>query len=323
MRNTGVLYSSTERKPVVLPELAELLPPLSGEQLAALETDLLRNGCYSPIIVNEDLAIVDGHNRQRLCEEHGLPYQMAVFAFEDLLEAKQWALDTQKGRRNLDKWELGKIALKLKPEIEARAKANQQTYHGNQYESGPSATLPEVHSASVDTRKELAHSVGLGERTMGKVMQIDEHAPAAVKEALDKKELSINQGYSLTRQLQEVPEEQREQAAIAAVEIEKAKKEIQQTDTELSRRSKIAGIFCKAYEKAVLVTPTEENVRIWVECTRMTPEEMEDTVRESKELAETFTKVARIIREQILPSDWRSAGRSEGDDDAKEGGYSE
>ena len=323
MRNTGVLYSSTERKPVVLPELAELLPPLSGEQLAALETDLLRNGCYSPIIVNEDLAIVDGHNRQRLCEEHGLPYQMAVFAFEDLLEAKQWALDTQKGRRNLDKWELGKIALKLKPEIEARAKANQQTYHGNQYESGLLATLPEVHSASVDTRKELAHSVGLGETPMGKVMEIDEHAPAAVKEALDKKELSINQGYSLTRQLQEVPEEQREQAAIAAVEIEKAKKEIQQTDTELSRRSKIAGIFCKAYEKAVLVTPTEENVRIWVECTRMTPEEMEDTVRESKELAETFTKVARIIREQILPSDWRSAGRSEGDDDAKEGGYSE
>lgn len=78
MRNTGILYSSTERKPVVLPELAELLPPLSGEQLAALEADLLRNGCYSPIIVNEDLAIVDGHNRQRLCEEHGLPYGMNV-----------------------------------------------------------------------------------------------------------------------------------------------------------------------------------------------------------------------------------------------------
>ena len=27
MRNTGILYSSTERKPVVLPELVELLPP--------------------------------------------------------------------------------------------------------------------------------------------------------------------------------------------------------------------------------------------------------------------------------------------------------
>ena len=301
MRNTGILYSNAERKPVVLPELAELLPPLSGEQLAALEADLLKNGCYSPIIVNEDLVIVDGHNRLRLCEEHGLPYQMAVFAFEDLLEAKQWALDTQKGRRNLDKWELGKIALKLKPEIEARAKANQQTYHGNQYESGLSATLPEVHSASVDTRKELADSVGLGERTMGKVMQIDEHAPDPVKEALDKKERSINQGYNLTRQLQEVPEEQREQAAIAAVELEKAKKEIRHKDAEIDRRSRIAGLFCKAFEKSLLLEPTEENVRIWVECTRMNREEMEDTVKEARELAEAFFSIADLLEEKIMP----------------------
>ena len=301
MRNTGILYSNAERKPVVLPELAELLPPLSGEQLAALEADLLKHGCYSPIIVNEDLVIVDGHNRLRLCEEHGLPYQMAVFAFEDLLEAKQWALDTQKGRRNLDKWELGKIALKLKPEIEARAKANQQTYHGNQYESGLSATLPEVHSASVDTRKELADSVGLGERTMGKVMQIDEHAPDPVKEALDKKELSINQGYNLTRQLQEVPEEQREQAAIAAVELEKVKKEIRHKDAEIDRRSRIAGLFCKAFEKSLLLEPTEENVRIWVECTRMNREEMEDTVKEARELAEAFFSIADLLEEKIMP----------------------
>ena len=304
MRNTGILYSSTERKPVVLPELAELLPPLSGEQLAALEADLLRNGCYSPIIVNEDLAIVDGHNRQRLCEEHGLPYQMAVFAFEDLLEAKQWALDTQKGRRNLDKWELGKIALKLKPEIEARAKANMSAGGGDQKsedaKSG-SAILPNPISA-VDTRKELADSVGLGERTMGKVMQIDEYAPAPVKEALDKKELSINQGYNLTRQLQEVPEEQREQAAIAAVEIEKAKKVIRQKDAEIDRRSRIAGLFCKAFEKAVLLEATEENVRAWVECTRMNRGEMEDTVKEAREMAETFSSIADIMVQKILPS---------------------
>lgn len=313
MKNTGIIYSSTERTPTVLPELAGLLPPLSGEQLAALEADLLQNGCYSPVIVNEELVIVDGHNRQRLCEKHGIPYNMAVFAFADLLEAKRWALDTQKGRRNLDNWELGKIALQLKPDIEARARANQAAAGGDKSGKGAlSATLPKA-LPPVDTRKELADSVGLGERTMGKVMQIDEHAPAAVKEALDKKELSIHQGYQITRQVEELPEEQREQAALEAVELAKAKKEIQQADAELSRRSKIAGTFCKAYEKAVLVTPTEENVRIWVECTRMTPEEMEDTIRESEELAEMFAEVARIIREQIIPSDWRSAGRSEGD----------
>ena len=300
MRNTGIEYTSAERTPTILPDLAELLPPLSGEQSAALEKDLLQNGCYSPIIVNEDLVVVHGHNRQQICTRHDLPYKMAVFAFDDLLEAKQWALDTQKGRRNLDKWELGKIALKLRPEIEARAKANQQAYHGNQYESGPSATLPEVHSAPVDTRKELAASVGLGERTMGKVMQIDEHAPAAVKEALDKKELSINQGYQITRQIQDLPEDEQGQAALDLVELEKAKKEIREKDAEIDRQSKIAGVFCKAYERAVLLTPTEENVRIWVKCTRMTREEMEDTIRESRELAGVFTAIAGLV-ERLLP----------------------
>ena len=136
MRNTGIRYSSKERMPTVLSEMAELLPPLSGEQLAALEADLLENGCYAPVIVNEDMVIVDGHNRQKLCQQHGIPYEMAVFSFVDLLEAKQWALDTQKGRRNLDKWELGKIALKLKPDIEARAKANMSA-GGQAYRPSP------------------------------------------------------------------------------------------------------------------------------------------------------------------------------------------
>ena len=295
MRNTGIIYSSTERTPTVLPEMAELLPPLTGEQLSALEADILKNGCYSPVIVNEDMIIVDGHNRQRLCEQHGLPYQMSVFSFESMLEAKQWALDTQKGRRNLDKWELGKIALRLKPDIEARAKENMGT------RTDLSATLPKG-SDPVDTRRELADAVGLGERTMGKVMQIDEHAPAAVREALDSGDLSINQGYNITRQVQELPEEQREEAAAQAVELEKAKKEIRQADTESDRRHKIAGLFCKAFERAVLLTPTEENVRIWTQCTRMTPEEIEDNVKEARELAEVFSTIAGIL-ETLLPGE--------------------
>lgn len=313
MKNTGITYTSAERSPVILPEMAELLPPLSAEQLDALETDLVNNGCYSPIIVNEDMAIIDGHNRQMLCEKHGLPYTMAVFSFEDLLEAKQWALDTQKGRRNLEKWELGKIALKLKPEIEAKARANQGT------RTDLSATLPESSDA-VDTRKELAEAVGLGERTMGKVMQIDENAPVAIKEALDKKELSINKGYDLTRQLQDVPEDQREQAAAELLEYEKAKKDLKQQNAEIDRRGKVANTFCKAYEKASLLTATEENVRCWTEGTRMTLEELQDTVKESREIAKVFAAIADIIEQKILPADWRCVDAESEENDAQPDG---
>lgn len=304
MKNTGITYTSAERSPVILPEMAELLPPLSAEQLDALEADLIKNGCYAPIIINEDMVIIDGHNRQALCEKHDLPYTMAVFSFEDLLEAKQWALDTQKGRRNLEKWELGKIALKLKPEIEAKARANQGI------RTDLSATLPESSDA-IDTRKELAEAVGLGERTMGKVMQIDENAPDAIKEALDKKELSINKGYDLTRQLQDVPEDQREQAAAELLEYEKAKKNLKQQNAEIDRRGKVANTFCKAYEKASLLTATEENVRCWTEGTRMTLEELQDTIKESREIAQVFAAIADIIEQKILPADWRNTGPAE------------
>ena len=297
MRNTGIEYSSADRSPVVLPEMAQLLPPLTGEQLAALETDLLANGCYSPIIVNEDMAVIDGHHRRELCEKHGIPYKMAVFSFQDMLEAKQWALDTQKGRRNLDKWELGKIALKLKPEIEARARENMSAGGGDQKSEDVKSGLTILSNpiSPVNTRKELADTVGIGEGTMGKVMQIDEHAPAVVKDALDSGDLSINQGYNITRQVQELPEEQREEVAAMAVELMKAKKEVRDLDAEANRRGKIAGAFSKAFEKAVLLTPTEENVRIWTECTRMRPDEIEDNIKEARELAEVFSTIAGIL----------------------------
>ena len=194
MKNTKAEYSSAEKSPVILSEFAELLPPLTEEQYNTLERDILANGCYAPIIVNEELAIIDGHNRHRICEQHGIPYRMKVFSFADALEAKQWALNTQKGRRNLDNWELGKIALKLKPEIEARARANQSAAGGERTsDRALLATLPKA-TERVNTRKELAESVGIGERTMGKVMQIDEHAPKAVRDALDRGELSVSQG---------------------------------------------------------------------------------------------------------------------------------
>ena len=76
--------------------------------------------------------------------------------------------------------------------------------------------------------------------------------------------------------------------------------------------------FYEGYPRLDVYKRQEENVRIWVECTRMTPEEMEDTVRESEKLAEIFAKVARIIREQIIPSDWRGAGRGAGNAETEE-----
>ena len=294
----------------MFPEFRDLLPPLSQEQRAALEKDILQNGCYAPVIVDQELRIVDGHNRQAICKDHEIPYTMLVFEFEDALEAKQWALDTQKGRRNLGNWELGKIALKLKPDVEARAKKNMsaggQAFHPGNVTKEGMATLPNLPLST-------ATVVGLGERTMGKVMQIDENAPEVVKDALDNKELSINQGYNLTRQLQQVPEEQREDAAQAA--LDDLRKEVRKKDAEIDRKSKIAKRFCAAYEKINLLEINEDNIRIWVDCTRMKPDEIADAAEESYRHSEMFREIGDILKNTILPKDWRNA-----DEDTEESG---
>ena len=285
--------------PTVLPELEGLLPPLSREQFSSLESNILENGCYAPIIVNEDMVIIDGHNRFRICEKHSLPYKMLVFSFTDLLEAKQWALDTQKGRRNLDKWELGKIALKLKPESEARVRANMAAGGGDHKSESAKSGL--VNSPNpilpVDTRKEAALAVGIGEQTMGRVAQLAETAPQALKDALDRKEVSINRGWKILKAVQHLPPEEQESTATKMLS---AMREIDQLDAEAECRGKIASLFCKAYEKAVLLTPTLENVRIWVENTRMRPDEIEDSMRESYELAQTFQAIGDLLKNEVL-----------------------
>ena len=286
MQNTKIEYSSSDRTPVVLPEMEQLLPPLSVEQFSALERDVLENGCYAPIIVNESMEIVDGHNRFRICEKHGLPFKMMVFSFADLLEAKQWAVETQRNRRNLSMWELGQIALKLKPDLELAAKNNQ----------GLRADLSVNSSKSyepVDTRKAMAHTVGIGEQSMGRIAQLTENAPQTLKKALDSKAISINRAWEIMKTVQQMPPETQDDLA---VEMLSAVREVEQLDAEAERRGKTAKLFCKVYEKAVLLTPTVENIRDWVMGTRMRTDEIEDSIKESYELAQTFQTIGDVLK---------------------------
>ena len=88
MKNQNKLLSSNKITPVILSEMENLLPLLSAEQVFVLQEDIVSNGCYSPIIVNQDMIVIDGHNRHRIYTEHNIPYQMLAVHFDDLLEAK-------------------------------------------------------------------------------------------------------------------------------------------------------------------------------------------------------------------------------------------
>ena len=109
--------------------------------------------------------------------------------------------------------------------------------------------------------------------------------------------------------VQQLPSEEQESAA---VEMLSAVREIDQLDTETDHKHKIALLFCKAYERAVLLTPTLENVRCWVECTRMRPDEVEDSVKESYELAQTFQTIGDLLKNEILSANHQAGVSADG-----------
>ena len=301
-RGTGLKLVPAGTSPVIDPELRDLLPPITDEEREALTADILKNGCYSPIICMEDMTLVDGHHRYDICTEHDIPYRMVILDFEDKLDAMEWMVNTQKGRRNLTTYQLGQIALKLKPAFEARAKEKLAEYHGNQYESGPLANSPKVQSDAVNTRKELADSVGIGDQTMGRIMQIDKSAPYPIKEALEKNAISVNKAYGMTQKLKDTPEADREDAARELLRQDEQKK-YRQIDEEAA----IAKAINNAIHAADRMEPTLENVRLWIDLCCIEPEELPHEAELAAEAVAKFTllhqTVSNIIQEMEVNED--------------------
>lgn len=134
---------------------------------------------------------------------------------------------------------------------------------------------------------------------MGKMMQIDEHAPQRSKRRWTRRSCPSTRATRSPSRWRTCRRSSGSRRPWRRWSWQ-GEKEIQEKDAEIDREGKIAGVFCKAYEKAVLLDPTEENVRIWAKCTRMTRDEMEDTVKESRELAEVFRTIADLM-ERLLP----------------------
>ena len=91
----------TNHLPRIDPEFKALIPPLTEDEYRQLEQNILAYKKCRDAIVVWDNTIVDGHNRFRICAEHGVPFEIKEMAFESRDEAKLWILENQLGRRNL------------------------------------------------------------------------------------------------------------------------------------------------------------------------------------------------------------------------------
>ncbi len=84
------------------PEFEAKCPPLSEDELAQLEENILEEGVVLMPLIVWNNTIVDGHNRYRIAQEHpGITFQTHEKQFDNRYQAISWICKNQLGRRNL------------------------------------------------------------------------------------------------------------------------------------------------------------------------------------------------------------------------------
>jgi len=188
-------------------ELRALIPPLTEEERAALEANVLRDGCLDPLIVwQEQRILLDGHHRKEICDRHGIEYSTRDLSFDGRDDAKCWIIEHQFGRRNLAPFQRGKLALQLESLWAAKAKEKQRAGGIEKVvqKSALSARnppgkggkqVPPILAEPFETREVLAKVADMSHGTLDKVKYIDKHADERTKDKLCKGETSINAEY--------------------------------------------------------------------------------------------------------------------------------
>lgn len=164
-------------------EIKNLLSPLTDEEYANLEADIVNTGkILQPILIWNGF-IIDGHHRYEIAQNHGVEFEIKEMPFRDRDEAQIWIIKHQMGRRNLNDFQRAEMALKLKESIEIRAKANQRAAGG---------AVPMKSSEPINTREKIASIAAVSEDTIRKVEKIMEGASLEDLDSLRTGKRSIN-----------------------------------------------------------------------------------------------------------------------------------
>ena len=84
------------------PKFAQIIPPLTADEFAQLEENILKLGRVTDSIKIWNGTIVDGHHRYKIIQEHpDIPYTTEEMIFDSEYEAIAWMCSAQLGRRNI------------------------------------------------------------------------------------------------------------------------------------------------------------------------------------------------------------------------------
>ncbi len=185
------------------PEYDKLLPRMSEEEFAQLKASIQSEGQHYPVIVNEDLIVLDGHHRFRACTELGIEPDFEVRRFDDKLLEKKFVIEANLRRRHLNNFQLVELAVPLLEIEKALAKQRQSKggKNGRNTQLGvapddadPEDPLPEPEPKG-KAAEAVAKKAGLSARTFERGKKIIESASEDEKQKLREGKVSISKVY--------------------------------------------------------------------------------------------------------------------------------
>jgi ParB-like chromosome segregation protein Spo0J len=179
------------------PEYEKLLPKMSDEEFVELKASIQTEGQHYPIVVNEDLEVLDGHHRFRACTELGIEPDFEVRKFEDKLIEKKFVIEANLRRRHLTKFQLVELGVPLLEIEKALAKKRQaeggKTGRNIQLGLAPDDAKPEFTKRKAT--EAVAKKVGVSARTFERGKKILEKASEEEKQKLREGKASIAKVY--------------------------------------------------------------------------------------------------------------------------------
>ena len=231
----------------ILPELQAYIDPLTPDEYEALERSILAEGCRDALVLWGNV-LVDGHNRYRICQQHGVPFQTVHnTAFQSLEDVQLWMIDQHLGRRSISDFQRGVLALRKREIITQRRAAAAAAVQAAQTHRSPEdstapwegetdpavaqtlAQLPKVPDLALDTREALARAARLSPSQVKQIETIQQQAAPEVVSAVKTGELSLSAAATLARL--PLPEQQAaaEQGAQGLKEAVKRVRQAQKT----------------------------------------------------------------------------------------------
>ena len=189
---TTLSVKTSVKELTINPVFQALIPPLSDEEYAQLEENLIENGVREAISIWGN-TIVDGHNRYEIAMKHNLPYSTISYNFDSEDDVKLWIFKNQIGRRNLPPFERVRLALHLKPVIAEKAKSQQIRKPVN------SVVQNSAQQNFTKTRDIIADMAGVSHDTVSKVEKILDAGTPETLEKIKRGDITVYKAYQDTR----------------------------------------------------------------------------------------------------------------------------